>query len=141
MFLWVRLVLAVLDRATTVEQMREDLRSLPPGLEKMLVVHVSKFAKHRADSPCSYDRILERILPSDASDRDRDQVSRVFQLLTYSRRPLKRFEIRDAVTLRFDVSFISDDNRVRDSVFEHCKPLIEIVMDDTVRFIHVSVKE
>ncbi|RMZ75329.1 hypothetical protein DV737_g5351, partial [Chaetothyriales sp. CBS 132003] len=56
-------------------------------------------------------------------------------------RPLKKFEIRDAITLRFDVSFINDSNRVRDFVFDYCKPLIEIGVDDTVRFIHVSVKD
>ena len=76
-----------------------------------------------------------------ADDLKRDQVSRVFQLLTYSKRPLKRFEIRDAVTLRAEVDFLNDSNRVRDSVFDLCKPLVEIASDDTVRFIHVSVKE
>lgn len=71
----------------------------------------------------------------------RDQVSRVFQLLTYGKRPLKKFEIRDAVTLRAEVDYLDDNNRVRDSIFDLCKPLVEIAPDDTVRFIHGSVKE
>lgn len=86
-----------------------------------------------------YRKIFERLLPSD--DVKRDQVSRVFQLLTYGKRPLKKFEIRDAVTLRADVAYLNDNNRVRDSIFDLCKPLVEIAPDDTVRFIHGSVKE
>ena len=72
----------------------------------------------------------------------RYQVSQVFQLLTYSNRPMKRYEIRDAVTMCTENNtFIDDANRVQESVFDLCKPLIEFASDGTVRFIHVSVKE
>lgn len=66
---------------------------------------------------------------------------RVFQLLTYGKGPLKTYEIRDAVTLGGDARYISDDNRVRDPIFDLCKPLIEIDLDGTVRFAHGSVKK
>jgi hypothetical protein len=102
--------------------------------------------------PCpftSYSSIFARVLPADwqlTADRAKrhlaSQASQIFQLLTYSKRPMKNYEIRDAVTMCMEgVSFIDNENRVQDPIFNHCKPLVEPASDDTVRFIHVSVKE
>jgi hypothetical protein len=93
-----------------------------------------------ANSKPSYNKIFERFKKLNDST-NRDIGSRIFQWLAYSSRPLKRFEVQDAVSLHSGNTIINESTRVLDSVFELCKPLIEHGASDTVRFVHVSVKE
>ena len=72
---------------------------------------------------------------------NRDRASRIFQWLTCSQRPLKKFEVQDAVTLYPDNARISESTRVTEHVFELCKPLVESGPNGVIRFVHVSVKE
>jgi hypothetical protein len=71
----------------------------------------------------------------------KEQASRIFQWLAYSQRPLKRFEVQHAVGLHFGNPKINENTMVSPEVFELCKPLVEKGNGDTIRFVHVSVKE
>lgn len=90
--------------------------------------------------PRSYDRIFARFRPP-AAIINTDRACRIFQWLICSQRPLKKFELRDAVTLHSENTINDDDTRVSERVFELCKPLVESGPNDIIRFVHVSVKE
>ena len=54
---------------------------------------------------------------------------------------MKKFEVQDAVTLNPENTSINEDTRVSEHVFELCKPLVENGPNETIRFVHVSVKQ
>jgi hypothetical protein len=127
MFLWVRLVISMLEHAYTPKEVQQALDDLPEGLDKVDV---------GSEQLCS---VLTALLVTIGSNKDR--ASRIFQWLACSQRPLKKFEAQYAVALHFDNPKINVDTSVFADVFELCKPLIESGASDTIRFVHVSVKE
>nr|KAK5436980.1 hypothetical protein LTR18_009345 [Exophiala xenobiotica] len=122
MFLWVRLVMTMLEHTYTPGDLKKALEDLPEGLDQV------------------YDKIFARFRLQ-LSQTNRDRASRIFQWLTCSPRYLKRYEIQDAIALDFDHPKIDCDKRGFEHIIELCKPLVESGSGETIRFVHVSVKE
>lgn len=138
MFLWVILVISEVENAYSFKEMRNAVDGFPQDLDKVLV---------RIDSLVyaliplkSYDKIFER-RHRKFTQPNEERAFRIFQWLACSQRPLKKFEIQDAVSLHPACAWINDETRLFDSVVELCKPLVENGPNDVVRFVHASVKE
>lgn len=123
-FLWVRLMLHNLRKATYMWELGDILNNLPLGLDK------------------AYGRVLEKLL----AGRRQEAAHYLFQWLACAERPLTLAELGAALAIREGDS----DNNPMGAVIdlEHfldevCGSLIEIVKTDSrtvVRFVHVTVK-
>lgn len=144
MFLWVHLVMSMLEDAFTALEVKHALADLPEGLDKVFVVQIllrcSQAQGNVLTFGGSYDRIFRRFQTS-IPKSNRDRASQIFQWLTYGQRPLKKFEIQQAIALSFENPRINADTMVFGDVFELCKPLVESGPGNTIRFVHISVKE
>lgn len=138
MFLWVYLVISMLEFAFSPQEVQQALQDLPEGLDKVLACSLPPL--DTLTDKCRYDRIFKRFR-MDLPVSKKEQASRIFQWLAYSQRPLKRFEVQHAVALHFGNPKINKSTMVFADVFELCKPLVESGTGDTIRFVHASVKE
>ena len=138
MFLWVSLVLSMLEFAFSPQEVQQALQDLPEGLDKVLACSLPPL--NALTNKRRYDRIFKRFR-MDLPVFKKEQASRIFQWLAYSQRSLKKFEVQHAVALYFGNPKISKSTMVFADIFELCKPLVESGAGDTIRFVHVSVKE
>ncbi|KAK2755707.1 hypothetical protein FQN54_005857 [Arachnomyces sp. PD_36] len=113
MYLWVRLVLQMLDNVHTVADLQHAVRSLPTDLRKF----------HQYEP------------------RDRDKALRVFKWISLAEKPLQRHELLDAVSLHPGNCILNDETRVWSNVIDLCKPLIEEMPNGSIVFVHFTVKE
>jgi len=91
---------------------------------------------------CSYGRILERLEEGRASNLA--NVSKARNLMAWialTERPLMCQEILSGMTLGTAPHVIDDNRRLRLSVFDSIRPLIDFKSDGTVSFVHFTVKE
>jgi hypothetical protein len=122
MFLWVSLVLESLDTVYSPEELRTIVDDLPSDLEAL------------------YEQILIRLCSAPGA-KSYGGVSRVISWICFTRRPLHKSELLQAL------SIFPDDvgSQVRSvpiaSILDHCKPLIEELSDSTIVPVHFSVKE
>ncbi|RYN19214.1 hypothetical protein AA0119_g12858 [Alternaria tenuissima] len=122
MFLWVSLVLESLDTVYSPEELRTIVDDLPSDLEAL------------------YEQILTRLCSAPGA-KSYGGVSRVISWICFTRRPLHKSELLQAL------SIFPDDmgSQVRSvpiaSILDHCKPLIEELSDSTIVPVHFSVKE
>jgi hypothetical protein len=122
MFLWVRLVLDLLDSIHTPEDLRQMVTLLPSDLEDL------------------YRRIFDKICdPRNKINHLR--ATAILQWITYAQRPLKSSEILHALALASGDPSPNIQNVPIFKVFEICKPLVEQRPDGTVGFVHFSVQE
>ncbi|CAG5137499.1 uncharacterized protein ALTATR162_LOCUS135 [Alternaria atra] len=128
-FLWVRLMIDNLRRATHLWNLEDIINSLPKGLER------------------AYGRVLERLLTQDTVRQE--TAHRLFMLLTSSERPLSMAELSAALCIRDKATTLSALDQFLDfDMFldEVCGCLVQVVRDGEdrearVNFVHITVKQ
>ena len=122
MFLWVRLVLLSLEDACSIQELNMAVTAFPNELAKV------------------YNQILQsirtRVRPSDY-----DRVLRILGWMAFAKRPLKLHELQYGAILYSNNTIIDRETKPFDNILDICKPLAEDGMNQTVTFIHSSVKE
>lgn len=89
---------------------------------------------------CRYHRIFTKI-ENQLDDRGLDKTRRIFEWVAFGHRPLKSFEIQHGIAIRPGNERINDATKQSREVFNLCKPLLEDGPNNTIRFVHSSVKE
>ncbi|KAH7409681.1 hypothetical protein BKA64DRAFT_404683 [Cadophora sp. MPI-SDFR-AT-0126] len=123
MFLWVRLVSEELRSCGSDWNLEQTANSLPRGLKK------------------AYGRILDRIMDEDHSNHARSIAIRTLEWIACSYRPLKAFEILDGIVFKNGCTELNSRTKMRKSVLDFCRPLIEESPSNTIDFVHFSAKE
>ncbi|KAF1952459.1 hypothetical protein CC80DRAFT_479208 [Byssothecium circinans] len=122
MFLWVKLIFMQLEEeAYNVNDLESALANMPDGLHAL------------------YARIMGRLQVLTPSSQDR--VARILEWMLSSRRPLRTIELQDAIAFSGTTTTLDKGSKLPASVIDLCKPLITILHDDTVDFVHFTVKE
>ncbi|CAI6332928.1 unnamed protein product [Periconia digitata] len=122
MFLWVRLVLDVLeDEVFSVEDLRAAVEILPRGLKGF------------------YERIMSRVQAR--SPRNAEKALRILQWIVFAKRPLRFFEILNALAFTRESGTMTQENLLSTVILQLCKPLIEQKHDGVVKLAHFSVRE
>ena len=123
MFLYARLVLVSLETVYSLNELREVIDALPPGLDEV------------------YNRILQRIhLLGPPQWR---KAMHVFEWISFAAcdRPLRVHELQDGVAFSLGASEINEETKMSPELLSLCKPLIEEDIDGSVTFVHLSVRE
>ena len=122
MFLWVSLVLDLLDRVYSPEELRTIVDDLPSDLEKL------------------YEKLFTRLCSAPGA-RSHGGVSRIMGLICSARRPLHKLELLQALSISpHDIGSQLRSIPVA-AILDHCKPLVEELPDSTIVPVHFSVKE
>jgi len=58
-----------------------------------------------------------------------------------SRRPLRAVELQDAIAFSGSSTRFDEKSKLRATVIDLCKPLIQVLKDNTVVFVHFTVQE
>ncbi|KAM0437530.1 hypothetical protein ACHAPT_001894 [Fusarium lateritium] len=124
MFLWVYLVLKILEAASSPEELRTSVENLPKDL---------------ADA---YNKILTNITRS-SSANDLSKQRRVFGWMLFAKgnQPLRKHELRLAMTLHSESCIVNKDTKPFPNALDICKPFIEDGPGGCVVFIHSTVPQ
>ncbi|KAF5724312.1 NACHT domain-containing protein [Fusarium mundagurra] len=124
MFLWVFLVLKILETASSREDLYNRVHSLPKDL---------------ADA---YNKILTNITRG-CSDNDMSKQRRVFSWMLFSKgkQPLRKHELRIAMELHSESSIMNENTKPFPNALDICKPFIEDGPGGSVVFIHSTVPQ
>ena len=124
MFLWVRLVIKMLEQSGSEFEFEKAIEELPDGLDE------------------AYGRILLRISKEDTKPKNR--AMRILSWLCYAYRPVQSYELVDGIALTPGQTILSkktiSQNLKRD-VLDICAPLIEKTPYGTLDLVHFSAKE
>ncbi|KAH6703303.1 hypothetical protein BKA61DRAFT_636254 [Leptodontidium sp. MPI-SDFR-AT-0119] len=123
MFLWVRLVVGELRVCGSDWELEDRAKSLPRGLKK------------------AYGRILDRIMDETHSNYPCLQAIKILEWIACSYRPLKTYELLDGIAFKVGCTELNSRTKMRKSVLDSCRPLIEESPSNTVDFVHFSAKE
>ena len=126
LFLWVRLMLYELRKATFVTEIDEILEDLPAGLQK------------------AYLRIFQRLTAEPR--RRQDAACTLFRWLACTERPLSLGELECALVMTSGDQSVEPRAQMVDLQLlldDVCGSLVEVVGSDetTVRFVHITIKE
>ena len=80
-------------------------------------------------------------IQQELEQHDRAKAIRILNLLCVCKRPMRQHELVDAISLANPNAIPNKEYRLWDSVVEVCKPLIEVTLSGTIRFVHFTVKE
>ena len=122
MFLWVRLVLQSLEAAPNIQELKSAVEGFPTELAKV------------------YGRILE-LIRARVMSADYDRVLRILGWISFAKRPLRAYEVQYGAIVHLESTVLDHETRPFNTVLDVCKPLIEDGMNQTITFIHSSVKE
>ena len=124
MFLWVRLVIAMLREKGSIGEIEASIEDLPDGLDK------------------AYGRILGRFKFLHSNLRKR--VFKILSWLCAARRPVSVYEVIDGIALDFDQRELCSKWKIQ-NFYHHmvdlCAPLIEVAPNQTLQIVHFSAKE
>ncbi|KAH6714004.1 hypothetical protein BKA61DRAFT_428897, partial [Leptodontidium sp. MPI-SDFR-AT-0119] len=123
MFLWVQLVVDELRGCGSDWELEDRAKSLPRGLKR------------------AYGRIIDRITDESHSNYPRSLAIRILEWIACSYRPLKTFELLDGIVFKVGCTELNNRTKMRKSVLDSCRPLIEEGPSNTVDFVHFSAKE
>ncbi|KAH0560092.1 hypothetical protein GP486_003385 [Trichoglossum hirsutum] len=73
--------------------------------------------------------------------QDSEKASRILEWIALAKRPMKKIELLDGVTLHRGNSQLNEKTRLWERVIDVCKPLVEDGPNGTVVFIHFTVQE
>jgi hypothetical protein len=73
--------------------------------------------------------------------QDREKATRILEWIALARRPLKKFELLDGVTLHCGNSYLNEKTRLWEQVIDLCKPFVKDGLNETIVFIHFTVRE
>jgi hypothetical protein len=124
MFLWVRLVVAMLTQQTSEEEVEGTLDQLPDGLGQ------------------AYGFILSRLKCEGSISRER--IFKILYWVCVAQRPVKIHEVVDAIALRFDrtkLNKITRSNNPKRDVMDLCAPLLEKSRSEILSLVHFSARE
>ena len=124
MFLWVRLVVTMLEQQMSEYDFEASIEQLPDGLEE------------------AYGAILDRIRKLDRSLKDR--AFKILFWLCTSYCPLKEHEVADGITLRPGQENLDRRTRITDfkkHILDVCAPIIQRSPNGTLDLVHFSAKE
>lgn len=123
MFLWVKLVLLTLLEQESLFEIQATLSRLPTGLAGI------------------YKILLER-LEKIADTQQKPRIRMIFYWILFALRPMKVWEICDALVIGgSNLMLVKDQTMLHPRILDICKPLIEVHKDQTVSFVHFSVKD
>lgn len=124
MFLWVSLMIAVLERTPT-KLVRDRIKRMPRGIESV------------------YDRVLEEI-----PDESRETAFNLLMWVAFARRPLRLDElgVACAVNCESELSVRTHDTESysRDDILgdiQLCGPILKVQPDESVHLVHQTTKE
>ncbi|KAI9768492.1 MAG: hypothetical protein M1840_004902 [Geoglossum simile] len=123
MFLWARLMIDELQNTTTPNSLKEMLNKAPKGLNAI------------------YHLIIQRLIKTLSEDQ-LHLCRKVLQWTTTAREPLTINQLAIASAIRDRTNRLDEGNiPFREDILTVCAPLVEILEDDTIRIVHLSVKE
>ena len=122
MFLWVRLVLDLLQTVYSPEHLRSLVEDLPSDLETL------------------YGRILRRICNAPGTEKY-GGVQRILSWICFSQRPLHKLEILHGLVIPPSHRLLDAQSVPIPQILDHCKPFIEERPDSTIAFVHFTVQE
>lgn len=89
----------------------------------------------------SYDRIYQRLFEN-ASPYRQKLSRRILSWVCQAKRPLRWFEIQAAISLNLDRGSINEsDARLHDDCKDICASFVEILEDQTVELVHMTMRE
>jgi hypothetical protein len=115
------------------------LRSCPRAWGKCIVDLDTRHTLF-TDQYSRYDRVVNHIRRQ-IDTPDREKATRILKWMTLAKRPLKKFELLDGVTLHRGNSQLNEKSRLWEQVIDLCKPLVEDGPNETIVFIHFTVRE
>lgn len=124
MFLWVRLVVAMLTQQVSETELENTINRLPDGLDE------------------AYGIILTRIGTSKLISRDR--AFKILYWVCAAYRPVKIHEVVDGIALHSGQTLLDKKTRSNNpqrDVVELCAPLLEISSNGNLSLVHFSAKE
>jgi hypothetical protein len=140
MFLWARLVINGLLSIATIQQIEDTLENLPVGLDQTLYPSGQWLSMPNADIENRYERILDRI--RSLSPEERDLAMALLQWMACSTRIMTLRELQLAVSIRLNNTSAEMKNRPLPARLRSvCGPIIEVVGEDTMSFVHFSARE
>jgi hypothetical protein len=95
-------------------------------------------------TPLRYNRIMERLEDRlNLQTQSHKTAIRTLNWIACAERPLKKHELQHGICLYPDNNnnVVTDGTKPSRRVFDLCKPLLEDGPNDTVRFVHSSVKQ
>ncbi|KXH46596.1 NACHT domain-containing protein [Colletotrichum nymphaeae SA-01] len=122
MFLWVHLVLQVLETTDNIQELISSVEAFPKDLEK------------------AYYKILTSIM-SRCQATDVSKLRRIFGWMVFSKgdQPMRKFELRLGRVLHADLTIINERTKPFPNVLDLCKPFIEDGPSATMVFVHATV--
>ncbi|KAK1459054.1 NACHT domain-containing protein [Colletotrichum melonis] len=122
MFLWVHLVLQVLETTDNIQELISSVEAFPKDLEQ------------------AYSKILTSIM-SRCQATDVSKLRRIFGWMVFSTggQPMRKFELRLGRVLHADSTIINERTKPFPNVLDLCKPFIEDGPGATMVFIHATV--
>ncbi|KAH0543142.1 hypothetical protein FGG08_002487 [Glutinoglossum americanum] len=121
MFLYARLVIRNLSRYINIKDIREEVRSLPHGLNE------------------AYQRIVARI-EKQLGSNERYSAKAILGWMASAQVGVRKEELEHALMIRPGDKKLDRENRVLKDMIELCGPILE-VRGETVVFVHYTVKE
>ncbi|KAK0627896.1 hypothetical protein B0T14DRAFT_146178 [Immersiella caudata] len=89
-----------------------------------------------------YSRILQRLLDSHIAVQQRDITKKLLSWISLSKRPLRWYEIQAAISIDLEKESVNDANRrLVDTSKYLCASFVEIYPDQTVVFVHGTVRD
>jgi hypothetical protein len=89
--------------------------------------------------PPSYARIVARLGLLNAKNQER--TTRILQWIICAKRPLRLAELQGAIVHDHAHKHVSEKTRLPDTVISLCKPLVQVLSDGTIAFVHFTVQE
>jgi hypothetical protein len=72
---------------------------------------------------------------------NREKAARILEWIALAKRPMKKLELLDGVSLHRDNCQLNERTRLWGQVIDLCKPLVEDGPNETIVFIHFTVQE
>lgn len=89
-----------------------------------------------------YRRILQRLLDNHVAVQQRNITKKLLSWISLSKKPLRWYEIQAAISLDLEKDRVNDANhRLVDTSKDLCASFVEIYPDQTVVFVHGTVRE
>ena len=89
-----------------------------------------------------YSRILQRLMDSRLALQQRNITRKLLSWISVSKRPLRWYEIQAAISIDLENESVNDANRrLVDTSKDLCASFVEIHADQTVEFVHGTVRE
>ncbi|KAH9427154.1 hypothetical protein MCOR02_012447 [Pyricularia oryzae] len=115
----------------------EELYNQPSGQAVLDEWREDRFPKDLEDL---YERILLRIIGTGTANQQ-DASKKLLSWIAVARRPLEWYEIQASYSINLDDETINtEEGRLRGTAKDHCASFVDVRADQTVSFVHGTVK-